>query len=684
MKQLATLMLTVLMALVCMTVPALAAENKFYFDKDYDTVFEDEYLQLVLIRQGDCADDGQLTFTSSNKKVATVDDDGVVYGIKKGTTTITATLKGARRTWTAKLTVTVARPVTAVNVKEDNLPLYDAWDPTVADALDPWSEYGDLPVLVLRAGKSQKISANLQPSDATNRSWQLTTSDSSIVKVSGTSFVGKAGGECLVTVQSKQNPEVYTAYRALVVQPVTKVKVTGDEKSMYVGESIMLTATVSPSTATIQNVIWSSDNEKNAVVDEYGVVTGVSKGSAKITAKAADGSGQYGTFTVTVLQQPEALTLSEDEFNLKSGNYKTLKATVLPSTVSDKTVVWSTSDASVAKVSASGRVTAVNAGTAIITCECKNYPGIYAQAVVHVYQPVTKIAFMSSSAYVGAGESITVNWTATPVTATDTSVTLSTNKPDVLSVSQDGTVVGLKRGEAYVYAKANDGSGVQGRIKITVTQPVEGVEMKYDEVSVGVDSTVSNVAELIPSNASITSMKWTVEDARIATVTGSRNKPTVTGRSWGSTKVIGVTEDGGYVATFTVNVGNYDEALKITNLYAEDDYVRIVVYNQSNLTITRFYYEIELYDAWGNPLDCNAYGYSNAFEGAYYYTLAPGEATRHGRFSFGSEFSRPQGIGRVVMRITGYETDDGTSRYIRPENREAFEWKATVISGYNY
>ena len=110
MKRLFTLLLTVLLALGCLTGVALA-ENKFTFDASVSTVFEGETLQLELIREGDCADEGMLTFISSNKRAVTVDQDGVVYGVGKGTATITATLKGEKRTWKCTLTVTCARAV---------------------------------------------------------------------------------------------------------------------------------------------------------------------------------------------------------------------------------------------------------------------------------------------------------------------------------------------------------------------------------------------------------------------------------------------------------------------------------------------------------------------------------------------------------------------------------------------
>ncbi len=681
MKRLVTLLLTAVLLL--MLIPGVAlAENKFYFDKDYNTVMEGETMQLVLVREGDCADEGTLTFTSSNKRAVTVDQDGVVYGVGKGTATITATFKGARRTWKASMTVTCARAVTEVRVKEDNLPLYSAQDPLVADVLSHGAEYGDLPVLVVRKGRQLTLSATLYPTDATNRRWQLTTSDDSIARVSGQTITGRTPGECMVTVRSVSNPEIYVAYRVLVAEPVTRVRVTGTEKTIYVGESLVLEAAVTPDNATIQGVTWSSSRDDNASVDAYGVVYGVSKGQAVITAKAVDGSGQYGTFTVTVKQQPETITLSRDTVTLKTGNYITLSATILPSTTDDKGVIWSSSDETVAKVSTSGRVTAVSPGVAIITCESRTHGYVYAQAVVNVYQPVTKITILNGNSTVPVGGSFVVGWEISPDTATDTSVTLSTNKTHIVEVHQDGTVVGLQRGEAYVYVKANDGSGKEARIKVTVTQPVEGVSVKYDEVSVGVGNRVTNTATFMPSDASITRMTWYSLDPNVATVSGTGSKATVTGRSWGDTTIIGVTEDGKYVTTFEVSVGNLDEALVITNLYVEDnDTIRIVTYNQSNIVITRFYYEIEVFDAWGNPLDCNDRNHTNVFEGSNNHTIYPGESLGRGTYSFGSEFSRPWGIGKVVMTITGYETEDGTSRYIRRENRVPFTWEATVLDG---
>ncbi|MDD6049892.1 MAG: Ig-like domain-containing protein [Clostridiales bacterium] len=684
MKRLIPLLLTVLV-LLCGLSGAALAENQFHFDKTINTVFEGEDLQLVLVRDGDCAQDGELTYKTNAKSIATVDENGVLSGLSKGEVTVTATLKGAKRSWTATMVVTVQRRVTDIQLTNTNLKIYDAWDPIVDGALNPNFEDPTMPVLLLRKGKTVTIGATCTPSTASNRRWKMTTSDDSIARVSGTELTGRSPGECVVTIASVLNPEVRKEYRVLVVSPVTRVRVTGDAKTLYLNETLMLQAEVTPADATIRQVVWTSDRPDNATVDAYGVVTGVSKGSAVITAKAADGSGCYGSFTVTVRQQPEEITLNKTDITLKADNYVTITPTVLPASVNDKSVTWSSSDASVAKVSTAGRVTAVSPGTAIITCQSKTHPDVYAQAIVHVYQPVTKITFTDKNPYVAVGETIHLGWMVSPTTATDSSVSFSTNKENVVRVGQDGSVTGLKRGECYVYATANDGSGKKATIKVQVTQPVEGVSIKYDERTVGVGEKTTNTAVFYPEDASITKMQWYAEDATIASVSGTGSKVTVTGQRWGETTILGVTDDGSYVTSFTVKVGDENKPLKIVQLYVEnEDTIRIQVYNQSDMTITRFYYIIETYDAWGNPIVCNWDGRSNDFEGYYGYTLEPGDATRHGRFTFGEEFIRPSGVAMVTMRITAYRTDDGNTCYIPRANQVKTEWRVKVLGSEEY
>lgn len=290
------------------------------------TVFEGNTLELSLIRQGNCAADGELTFVSGRENIATVDENGVVTGLTKGKATITATLKTEKRTWKASVTVTVARAVTDIAVNETNLTLYDAADPLISHLTGG----ADGRVLLLRKGKQVSIRATLSPNDANNRRYTVASSDTDVVRVSGSTLTARGAGECIVTVASESNPEVSVDYRVIVITPVTGVTVTADTKTLFIGTTAQLTATVKPADASITGVKWESTNEKVAVVDEYGVVTGVGRGQATIRATAADGGGQRASVNVTVKQQPESITLSGLSGNIRVGGGVTLKATVLP------------------------------------------------------------------------------------------------------------------------------------------------------------------------------------------------------------------------------------------------------------------------------------------------------------------------------------------------------------------
>ncbi|MGN0746387.1 MAG: Ig-like domain-containing protein [Aristaeellaceae bacterium] len=675
MKRKIAVLLALLLA--CMALPALAEQTTFTLKKENNTVFVGDTVQMALNRTGEAAEEGTLTFTSSNEKCATVDADGVVTGLAKGQVTITARLEAGKRVFKSSLTVTVAVKAAEISVTEDALPLYGAEDPFVASLLTQETE---LPVLLLRMGSQQSLKTSVLPTNANDRAVVLSTTDESIVRAQGTTLTPKAVGECDLTIASRQNPEVTKQYHLLVVQPVTQMKITAPEKTTIIGGKLALSVGYSPENASIKQVTWSSGNEKAATVDDNGVVTGVGKGTATIKATAADGSKRTATFQVTVQQQPESITLKDTSVVVNVGSYKTLSATVLPANTNDKSVTWSSSDENVAKVNASGRVTPVAPGYCVITCQSKSYPEVYATATVEVHQLVTKITFSDKDVSFNVGDTCQLFWQTFPANATDPTLTFKSSNEKIATVNDSGVVTGLKRGTCTITATAADGSQKKASVKINVLQPVLGVHMENDALRVGVGESYTARAVLEPSDASNTAMSWTSADSSIATVKGSRNKPTVTGKRWGTTTITGVTQDGGYTTTATVNVGDYDNALKITDLYLSNNKIKISVNNESNMTVTRFSFIIECYDIYDAPLTCSENG-SHTFYGSYSLTLYEGESTEHGRFYFGNFVQPEETIGRVVMYITGYSTDTGYSRDIRTDRQPVLEFCSSSFVG---
>ena len=175
--------------------------------------------------------------------------------------------------------------------------------------------------LTLTEGESEKLTAKVKPSNATNKDVTWSSNKKTVVTVdskgnvkavkAGTATItvttkdGKYTETCKVTVKAKTTPENPT---------VTDVKVTGvtlnkTTLSLTEGDSSKLTATVAPSNATNKNVTWKSSNTSVATVDASGNVKAVKAGTATITVTTKDGS-HTATCTVTVKEKPASYVIT--------------------------------------------------------------------------------------------------------------------------------------------------------------------------------------------------------------------------------------------------------------------------------------------------------------------------------------------------------------------------------------
>lgn len=129
-----------------------------------------------------------------------------------------------------------------------------------------------------------------------------------------------------------------------------------------------LTASVKPDTAVNKKVIWSSSNEQIASVSQSGEVTAKGVGKATITAKTED-RGKVATCSVEVKEV--TVTTSKKEINLLEGKKAVIDYSIGPDFITDKTVTWQTSDASIVEVAQNGVITAKKEGTANIILTTK-------------------------------------------------------------------------------------------------------------------------------------------------------------------------------------------------------------------------------------------------------------------------------------------------------------------------
>ena len=151
------------------------------------------------------------------------------------------------------------------------------------------------------------------------------------------------------------------------IVPVTGVIVSPTSVTIYGTGTQQLTATVSPTNASDENVIWSSSNTSVASVDINGLITGVAAGNATITATTRDGS-KIATSVITVIPiSVTGVSINPSQSAINVNGTQQLTAVVSPATSTNKIVSWISSNTSVAAVNSSGLVTGVAAGNATIT-----------------------------------------------------------------------------------------------------------------------------------------------------------------------------------------------------------------------------------------------------------------------------------------------------------------------------
>ena len=103
--------------LLLLVFPAVCqAAGELSFPDKSVTMYEGEQMQAPLVIQEGL--DGEVTYTSTNRKVAYVDENGMLIALQKGQVTISAAMKAEKRTYVAKLKVTVLRQVTGMKLSE--------------------------------------------------------------------------------------------------------------------------------------------------------------------------------------------------------------------------------------------------------------------------------------------------------------------------------------------------------------------------------------------------------------------------------------------------------------------------------------------------------------------------------------------------------------------------------------
>lgn len=445
-------------------------------------------IQLRATIEPEDATNKNIRWTSTNSRVATVDDKGYVTIISSGVASIIAVSRDDPSI-SALCNITVEIPVASLTMDEKTKLMY--------------------------VGETARIGYVITPETATKKDVVWSSTDTSVVSVDSKGLVtAKGAGQAIIIVKTADGTMMATS-TITVRQKATGVTFDVDNLELGVGQTYTIKTKITPSTSAELTLTWESTDTKVATVDNTGKITGVAPGKAVVFAKTSYGGFVY--CNVTVVQQVTGIQLNYDEKTIVLGESFQIKATIVPSNAVGVDLVWSSSNTKVAKVSTNGTVTSVAGGTAIIKCATKDGK-ITEFTIVHVVEPVTSIKLNKKTLRIGRGVSYTLKATIDTNSATNPKIKWTSSNTKIATVNANGKVIAKAYGYATITATAQDGSGAEASCEVRVVRPVTSVSINKSSVTTVVGRSFTLKATVKPSNSTYRSVNWSSSDESIAVV----------------------------------------------------------------------------------------------------------------------------------------------------------------------
>jgi uncharacterized protein YjdB len=443
-----------------------ASSSQVALTRKADTVEVDESVQLsAIIPSAPGSVAPSVAWSSSDPNVAIVTQNGVIFALKSGRTIVTATSHGQ----SDATTVTVRPSVREVAFDSDSLAI------SVSQSVK-------LPYRVLDSDGNNV--------DLSTRKVEWITSNAQVVPLTGDATVtGRAIGaaDLLLRVDRK---EATTRVKVLA-KPVAKVVVSPTSLKIGAAQNATLTVTtydVQDNVLTGRTLTYSSSDQTIAYVNASGVVTGVANGQAVITV-TADGR-RSTTVPVTVGAGPAnpSVAVASVGVSLNASSLAVGQTTQANATTKDasgnvlagRTIVWTTSDPTIASVDGSGVLSALKAGSATVTATSEGQSGTATLTVTAPANTPTPVASMTLTVAptINVGQSAQASVVlkdAAGNVLTGRSVNWVSSDASVVSISSSGAVSALKAGGVTITASVD--GGVSASAVVTAVVPTSAVHM---------------------------------------------------------------------------------------------------------------------------------------------------------------------------------------------------------------
>ena len=418
---------------------------------------------------GTARDDVSISWASSDTSVVTITSAGVATAVGAGSAMVRATAAGI-----------TSSPVT-INVSEPPPP-----EPVVATVTVSPAE------AMIEVGATQQFTAVATTADGMvidNVEFTWMTDDTEVAMVDDTGLVtAVAAGTAMITATGNDVTSMPATVTVEELAPeVSSVEIVDAMPLMLVvGETHQLMAVARTSDGTMVGgaaFVWSSEDSEVATVDSTGLVTAVGAGMTDVTAMIDGATSE--PVTVTVAEPPpvvDRVTVEPMTASIEEGEIRRFSATAYTSDneeISGKTFTWTSSDETVATISATGLARGVDAGSTTITATADGVSGTASLTVTEPPPPpepmVATVTVSPPSASIEEDETRQFSATARESDGTVISgktFTWTSSVTSVATVSPSSgtatTATGVDAGSTTIRATVD---GISGTASLTVTEP---------------------------------------------------------------------------------------------------------------------------------------------------------------------------------------------------------------------
>lgn len=479
--------------------------HKVELSSSQTTIEVGNQLQLTATISPSEAINKNLYFYSSDETIATVDSNGLVFGLSAGNVTITVQTEDGG--FIDSLNLQIVIPVKGIVLSEKE---------------------------VITSKTFYNIAYKVIPENATNKKINFKVDNEQIASVSEMGIVEfKKAGTVYVTLFTADSKYSEIIKITSTDGYANELNILNTSVNLEVGDSsVLIDYSVVPLDTYNTEVMFSSNNEKVVFVDENGYLTAVGGGDAIITVMVEKSSNSYIIKQVYVhVDSPAKSILIEDIITAQ--NTVTLFPVSYPADSTNTKFFYHSENTNIAEVDSFGQVTFLidtPQSVDILIYANEDFSDVYKRVnILFTAGKVYDFKLLDKNLELEYGQSMSLNYTFepkdSPVNNVNIEIISETNKNGVVKIESDGSLFAIGGGECFIKVSIElyNGKIYEEICNVIVNRKPEGININLDlEMQDGQLITAQSVVNLFgsvfPDDSSFKQITWSVNDKNVAVI----------------------------------------------------------------------------------------------------------------------------------------------------------------------